>query len=170
MARASGSVAGWALTTSVMEPPPPGLTTLQRAVRERQSQALNSAEHIRGGVARASARGDDVGLPRMTQTVAASSDVDARREQSWVFFNGEIVRYADAKVGLLTHGLNYGTGVFEGIRAYWNQEREQLLVLRMPEHYERMHRNTRVVQMNIRWGVAELCAITNDLLRRNGYR
>jgi branched-chain amino acid aminotransferase len=106
----------------------------------------------------------------MTQTVPARHDMETGRDQSWVFFNGEIVRYADAKVGLLTHGLNYGTGVFEGIRAYWNAEREQLYALRMPEHYERMHRNTRVVQMQIRWGVAELCAITNDLLRRNGYR
>jgi branched-chain amino acid aminotransferase len=106
----------------------------------------------------------------MTQTVPARHDMETGRDQSWVFFNGEIVRYADAKVGLLTHGLNYGTGVFEGIRAYWNEEREQLYALRMPEHYERMHRNTRVVQMQIRWSVAELCAITNDLLRRNGYR
>ena len=66
----------------------------------------------------------------MTQTAPAPiAEATSLREKSWVFFNGEIVRYADAKVGLLTHGLNYGTGVFEGIRAYWNAEREQLFAL-----------------------------------------
>jgi len=106
----------------------------------------------------------------MVQTAPASLDPSLRREQSWVFFNGEIKRYADAKIGLLTHGLNYGTGIFEGIRAYWSDQREQLYVLRMPEHFERMKRNAHTLQMEIPHSVAELCAISNDLLRRNGYR
>ena len=106
----------------------------------------------------------------MTQTAPARHDVEVGREEKWVFFNGDIVRYKDAKVGLLTHGLNYGTGVFEGIRAYWNADKEQLYVLRMPEHYERMRRNTKVLQMKIRWSIDELCAISNELLRRNQYR
>ena len=106
----------------------------------------------------------------MTQTVAASSDVDARREQSWVFFNGEITRYADAKVGLLTHGLNYGTGIFEGIRAYWSEDRKQLFALRMADHYERFHSNARGLEMRIPYGVDQLCDVSNELLRRNEYR
>src|SRR5579864_3118554 len=106
----------------------------------------------------------------MTQTAPAKHDAGIERDRSWVFFNGDVVLYADAKVGLLTHGLNYGTGIFEGIRAYWNEPRKQLYVLRMPEHFQRMHNNARALQMTIRWGVDELCAITNDLLRRNGFR
>ncbi len=106
----------------------------------------------------------------MAQTAPAASDVDVARDRSWVFFNGKVVHYDEAKVGLLTHGLNYGTGIFEGIRAYWNEAREQLYVLRMPEHYERMHRNARSLQMSIPWSISELCAITNDLLRRNQWR
>ncbi len=98
------------------------------------------------------------------------AEATSLREKSWVFFNGEIVRYADAKVGLLTHGLNYGTGVFEGIRAYWNAEREQLFALAIAEHYERMHQNTRALQMVIPWSVDQLVATTLDLLRRNEYR
>jgi len=106
----------------------------------------------------------------MTQTVPARHDVTAGRDQSWVYFNGEVVRYADAKVGLLTHALNYGTGIFEGIRAYWNEGLEQLYVMRMPEHYERMHMNARTMMMKLDCSVDELCAISIDLLRRNGYR
>ncbi|MGH7722899.1 MAG: branched-chain amino acid transaminase [Candidatus Dormibacteria bacterium] len=107
----------------------------------------------------------------MAQTAApASPDSLTRRETSWIWFNGRVCRYADAKVGLLTHGLNYGTGVFEGIRAYWNAEREQLYTLRMPEHFDRMRSNARVLQMEVPLATAELGAITNDLLRRNQYR
>lgn len=106
----------------------------------------------------------------MTQTAPAKHDAGIERDRSWVFFNGEVVLYADAKVGLLTHGLNYGTGIFEGIRAYWNEARKQLFVLRMPEHYERMHNNARALQMTIPHSVDELCAITDDLLRRNKFR
>lgn len=107
-------------------------------------------------------------MPRAAPDPTAAATRD--REDSWVFFNGEVVRYANAKVGLLTHGLNYGTGVFEGIRAYWNAEREQLFALCMSQHYGRMHQNARVLQMSIPWDVDELMAITIDLLRRNEYR
>lgn len=105
----------------------------------------------------------------MAQLAEAPSDRASRRDLSWVFFNGQTVRYADAKVGLLTHGLNYGTGCFEGIRAYWNEEHEQLFVVRMPEHYERLRRSARMLQMRIPWSTDELCAVTRELLRRNGY-
>ena len=106
----------------------------------------------------------------MAQTAPAPHDAAVRRDTSWVFFNGEITHYADAKVGLLTHGLNYGTGVFEGIRAYWNEERRQLYALRMAEHFERFHDNARVLQMKVPYSVEELCTVSNELLRRNEFR
>ena len=46
------------------------------------------------------------------------------------FFGGRIVPYGEARVGVLTHGLNYGTGVFAGIRGYWNDEEKELFVFR----------------------------------------
>ncbi|MBV8300879.1 MAG: branched-chain amino acid transaminase [Candidatus Dormibacteraeota bacterium] len=106
----------------------------------------------------------------MTQTAPVRLDAATRREQSWVFFNGAYTHYADAKIGLLTHALNYGTGIFEGIRAYWNVERSQLYVLRLPEHFERMLQNARTMQMTIPHSIPELCAISMELLRRNEYR
>ncbi|MHB8719482.1 MAG: branched-chain amino acid transaminase [Candidatus Dormibacteria bacterium] len=107
----------------------------------------------------------------MTTTAPSNApDAVTRRETSWIWFNGEFCRYQDAKIGLLTHGLNYGTGVFEGIRAYWNAERSQLYTLRMAEHYERMHTNARILQMEVPLPAAELCTITTELLQRNQYR
>ncbi|HYA00346.1 MAG TPA: branched-chain amino acid transaminase [Candidatus Binatia bacterium] len=107
----------------------------------------------------------------MTQTASpAASDAATRREQSWVFFDGEFRRYRDAKIGLLTQGLNYGTGCFEGIRAYWSAERGQLYGLWFPEHYRRMKRNARALLMSVPHSVDELCDITVELLRRNEYR
>jgi len=47
-----------------------------------------------------------------------------------VFFDGKIVPYHEAKVGVLTHGLNYGTGIFGGMRGYWNEEKKQMFVFR----------------------------------------
>jgi branched-chain amino acid aminotransferase len=107
----------------------------------------------------------------MTQAPAsASPDAVTRRETSWIWFDGRVCQYGEAKIGLLTHGLNYGTGIFEGIRAYWNAEREQLYILRMAEHFDRLRVNARILQMEVPLSTAELCSITADLLRRNRYR
>jgi branched-chain amino acid aminotransferase len=107
----------------------------------------------------------------MTQATAAPArQADERREGSWVFFNGDFRRYGEARVGLMTHGLHYGTGCFEGIRAYWSAERSQLYGLWLPEHYRRLHRSARALQMRLAHSVEELCSITLELLRRNQYR
>lgn len=107
----------------------------------------------------------------MTQAPAsASPDAVTLRETSWIWFDGRVCQYREAKIGLLTHGLNYGTGIFEGIRAYWNAEREQLYILRMAEHFDRLRVNARILQMEVPLSTAELCSITADLLRRNRYR
>jgi branched-chain amino acid aminotransferase len=89
---------------------------------------------------------------------------------SWVFFEGEFARYHDCHIGLMTHALHYGTGCFEGIRAYWNGDREQLYLLQGPEHYQRLHRSARILRMELPYDVAELMEITVELLRRNEYR
>ncbi len=83
------------------------------------------------------------------------------------YFNKQFVPLADAKVSIRTNALQYGTGVFEGIRAYWNSAEQQLFVFRLPEHYERMLNNCNVLKLKVGHDVKELCAITVDLLRRN---
>jgi branched-chain amino acid aminotransferase len=63
-------------------------------------------------------------------------------------FNGEIVPYADAKVHVLTPGLKYGCGVFEGIRAYWSERREELFVFRLKEHLDRLQFSMKVMRFD----------------------
>lgn len=84
-----------------------------------------------------------------------------------VYFNKQFLPLSEAKVSIRTNALQYGTGVFEGIRAYWNQTEQQLFVFKLPEHYERMLNNCNVLKLKVGHDVKELCAITVDLLRRN---
>ena len=87
-----------------------------------------------------------------------------------VCFNGDYVPMREARVGILTHALHYGTGVFEGIRACWNAAEEQLFLFRPTEHYERWQRNCGILRVNVPLAAEELTAITIELLRRNQFR
>lgn len=89
---------------------------------------------------------------------------------SFAFFKGQIVPIEEAKVSVMTHGLNYGTGCFEGIRAYWNESDQELYVFRMQEHYERLLRSCRILRITLPYTAQELGQITLELLRKEGYR
>lgn len=88
----------------------------------------------------------------------------------YAFFNGEIVPIEDAKVSVMTHALNYGTGCFEGIRAYWNADDHELYVFQLREHYQRLLRSCHVLQMKLPYTVDYLCETTLELLRREGFQ
>ncbi len=88
----------------------------------------------------------------------------------YAFFQGKFVPIEEAKVSIMTHALNYGTGCFEGIRAYWNQEEKQLYIFRMAEHYERLHRSCHILLMDLPYSVEQLCDLTVELLRREGFK
>ena len=88
----------------------------------------------------------------------------------YAFFEGRFVSIEQAKISIMTHAFNYGTGCFEGIRAYWNETEEQLYVFRMKEHYERMHRSANILHIKIPYSVEEMGEITVELLRKEGYR
>ncbi len=87
-----------------------------------------------------------------------------------VYFRGQYMPLRDAQVGILTHALHYGTGVFEGIRAHWNEAQQELFVLRMAAHYERWLHNCGILRIEVPASVDELCSITLELLRRNNLR
>ncbi len=95
-------------------------------------------------------------------TVAASEGL--------AYFGGRIVPMSEATVSVATHGLHYGTGCFEGIRAYWNERHERLYVLKLREHFERFERSQRMLKIRQRESVDELCEITLELLRRQSFR
>jgi branched-chain amino acid aminotransferase len=88
----------------------------------------------------------------------------------YAFFKGQIVPIEEAQISIMTHAFNYGTGCFEGIRAYWNEPEKQLYVFRLQEHYERMHRSARILRIDLPYTVRELAEKTLELLRREGYR
>ena len=87
-----------------------------------------------------------------------------------VYFGGQYVPLGEARVGILTHALHYGTGVFEGIRAYWDEQQEELFVMRPLEHFERWKQNCGILRIVVPASPAELCEITQELMRRNAFR
>ncbi|HBY60606.1 MAG TPA: branched chain amino acid aminotransferase, partial [Solibacterales bacterium] len=86
-----------------------------------------------------------------------------------VFFRDKFVPLRDAHVGMLTHALNYGTGVFEGIRGYWDAQAGELHLVRPIEHYHRWKRNASIIRIHIPQSVTELCDISAELVRRNHF-
>jgi len=94
----------------------------------------------------------------------------AAPDSAWAFLDGKFVPIREAKIPVMTHAFNYGTGVFEGIRAYWNAEEEQLYGLHFREHFSRLLRSGRIMRIAIPHGVDELVAIAVELLRKCGYR
>ena len=88
----------------------------------------------------------------------------------YVYLNGEYVDMAKASIPVRTHAFLYGTAVFEGIRAYWNEEEKQLYVFRAKEHYERLQRSAKIMYMESPYTVEEYCKITVDLMKKNNYK
>jgi branched-chain amino acid aminotransferase len=86
------------------------------------------------------------------------------------YFNGQFMPLEDVKVGIQTHALHYGTACFEGIRAYWNEDAEQLYVFRLREHYQRLGNSARTIRMKLPASVDELCDATVELLARQDFK
>jgi branched-chain amino acid aminotransferase len=85
-------------------------------------------------------------------------------------FGGKFVPLANARVPITTHAFNYGTGCFEGIRAYWNPEHEQLYVLRLADHMRRLVNSARILKLDFGMEVEELVEVARELLARNDFR
>lgn len=76
----------------------------------------------------------------------------------------------DATVSIATHALNYGTGCFEGIRAYWNAEDGELYILKGHAHYERFLRSAKILKIQVPYTVSELMDWTRAVLAANAFR
>ncbi len=88
----------------------------------------------------------------------------------FAYFEGKFVPIEEAKVNIQTNSFHYGTAVFEGIRAYWNEEKKQLFGLFVKEHYERMLVNCKILNLKVNKSVEELTQITVELLRKCQHR
>lgn len=89
---------------------------------------------------------------------------------TYVFFDGSIRLYEEARIGLMTHGLHYGTGVFGGLRGYWNEQHQQLYVFRPLDHYERFLNSAKLLRMQLPYVKEDLTEATCELIRRMNYR
>ena len=89
---------------------------------------------------------------------------------NYAFFEGKIVPYSEAKVGVATHALNYGTGAFGGVRGYWNDDEKELFVFRPIDHFLRLKNSARLLRSTINHTPEELTAITLELLRKEEFR
>jgi branched-chain amino acid aminotransferase len=91
-------------------------------------------------------------------------------DDSIVYFNGRLVPLREATVNIATHALNYGTGCFEGIRAYWAEETEELHILKLREHVDRLFRSCAVLRIHLPLTREEMCEVIVEVIRQNGYR
>ena len=89
---------------------------------------------------------------------------------SYAFFKGRIVPYSEARVGVLAHSLNYGTGVFGGLRGYWNDDEEQMFIFRPADHYRRFLQSAKLLCMELPYTLQDLTDVTIELLRTEGHR
>jgi branched-chain amino acid aminotransferase len=106
----------------------------------------------------------------LKQGTPVAASTDDRTSELWAFFRGEIVPLRDARISVMTHAFNYGTAVFEGIRAYWNAEQGQLWGLDLVPHYERLKQSARLLMMDVPYTAEQLASRTVEILRRDELR
>jgi branched-chain amino acid aminotransferase len=85
-----------------------------------------------------------------------------------IWFNGEFVKWEDATVHVLTHGLHYGTGVFEGVRCYETEQGPA--IFRHQDHIARLEKSAELYYMPIPYSAEEIRTATKELIARNGLR
>jgi branched-chain amino acid aminotransferase len=93
------------------------------------------------------------------------TDVPFSEREGWIWFNGEMVPWRDAKVHVLTHTLHYGLGVFEGVRAY--STHRGATIFRLADHTERLFNSAHILGMEIPFSPEEINAAQCEVIRAN---
>ena len=88
------------------------------------------------------------------------------RETEKIWMNGELIDWADARIHVGAHGLHYGSGVFEGIRAY--ETSKGSAIFRLADHLQRLQNSARLLYMDLPYGIEELRAACHELVGVNG--
>jgi branched-chain amino acid aminotransferase len=87
---------------------------------------------------------------------------------NYIWLDGRIVKWEDAKIHVLTHALHYGTSIFEGIRAYWTGK--DLLIFRLDDHIDRMFRSAKILGIKVPYTANEVRKAIIETLKANGFR
>jgi branched-chain amino acid aminotransferase len=88
----------------------------------------------------------------------------------YVFFKRDFIPLAEARIGIMTHALHYGTACFEGIRGNQNEDEQQVYLFRLKDHYLRLLQSCQIMKINLPYGADELCQLTEKLVQLSGYR
>ena len=86
-----------------------------------------------------------------------------------IWYKGEIVHVDDAKINVLAPTSQFGLNVFEGIPCYWNDEEKQLYAFRLDDHYDRLLRSARLIQINCPFTKDEMKKALIDVVKENEY-
>lgn len=92
-------------------------------------------------------------------------DVANRR----IWFKGNIVNVNDAKINVLAPTSQFGLNVFEGIPCYWNEEEKQLYAFRLDDHYDRLMRSAKLLQLDCRYTKEDFKKAFIDVIKANEY-
>jgi branched-chain amino acid aminotransferase len=95
---------------------------------------------------------------------------DPRQKIKSVTVNGERMPLEDAKVSIMAPGLTFAATVFEGLRAYWNEEKQELFVFRLDDHLKRLLDSMKLLRLDEHYSVDTLREQLLEDLRSNGYR
>jgi branched-chain amino acid aminotransferase len=88
----------------------------------------------------------------------------------YAFFNKQIMPLAEAKIGIMTHAFNYGTGVFEGIRGNWNEDDETIYLFKVEEHLKRLRMSAKIVRIGIEMSDTEIFENLKKVVEMSGIR
>ncbi|AFA38440.1 branched-chain amino acid aminotransferase, group I [Pyrobaculum oguniense TE7] len=91
-----------------------------------------------------------------------------RVQAQYVWFDGKITKWEDAKIHIATHALHYGTSIFEGLRGYWNGE--NLLIFRLNEHVERMFKSAKILGVKVPYTQQEVRNAIIEAVRANNFK
>lgn len=91
-------------------------------------------------------------------------------QEPFAYFEEKFVPLSQAKIGIMTHAFNYGTGCFEGIRGNYNTEEKQLYLFRVREHLERITNSCKILKISLPHSVDDMMQLTVELMKMNDYQ
>lgn len=89
--------------------------------------------------------------------------------EPYAFYKGQFMPLSEAKMGILTQSLHYGTASFGGIRGNWDSEQERLCLFRLRDHYGRLLDACRILNIELPYSLDDMCQLTIELVKRSGY-
>lgn len=88
---------------------------------------------------------------------------------AYAYFEGNIVPLSEAKIGIMTHAFNYGTGVFEGVRGNWNAGEQTTYLFRLREHMERLGQSAKILGLKMHETTEQLCDLAVEIVEQSGF-